>query len=77
MFAYEGVENPHMSDYHAAVELHELPTGGTRIRWHGTYRARRGTRWFFHWYLRRFMRGMATGLAKHAASLHAASTRPD
>ncbi|MFI6518071.1 SRPBCC family protein [Spirillospora sp. NPDC050679] len=74
-FAYEGVDNPRMADYRAAVELHESPGGGTRIRWHGTYRARRGRRWFFQWYLRRFMRRMATGLAEHAAGLDAPPTR--
>ena len=67
-FAYEGLENPQMTDYQAAVELQELPGGGTRIRWHGTYLARRGMRWFFQWYLRRFMRAMATGLAEYAAN---------
>ncbi len=66
-FAYEGVENPHLSGYQAIVELHELPGGGTRIRWHGGYSARRGTGWFLQWYLRRFMQRMATGLAEHAA----------
>ncbi|KZB79156.1 SRPBCC family protein [Amycolatopsis regifaucium] len=65
-FAYEGVENPAMADYRAAVELRETSGGGTQIRWHGTYRARRGMAWFFQWYLRRFMRDMATGLADHA-----------
>ncbi|MBA8952986.1 SRPBCC family protein [Actinomadura namibiensis] len=70
-FAYEGVEIPQMADYRAAVELHGLPGGGTRIHWHGTYRARRGMRWFFQWYLRRFMQAMATGLAEHAAALPA------
>ncbi|GAA4535406.1 SRPBCC family protein [Amycolatopsis samaneae] len=66
-FAYEGVENPQMTDYRAAVELCETPGGGTRIRWHGTYLAPRGMRWFFQWYLRRFMQAMASGLADHAA----------
>ncbi|WP_225727282.1 MULTISPECIES: SRPBCC family protein [unclassified Nocardia] len=67
-FAYEGVENPHMSDYRAAVELRETPEGGTHIHWHGTYFARGGMRWFFQWYLRRFMRSMAKGLAEYAAT---------
>lgn len=66
-FAYEGVENPQMADYRAAIELQEIPGGGTRIRWHGTYLARRGMRWFFQWYLRRFMQAMANGLAEYAA----------
>ncbi|MEU2688574.1 SRPBCC family protein [Streptomyces hygroscopicus] len=66
-FAYEGVENSNMADYRATVELHELPGGGTRIRWHGTYLARPGTRWVFQRYLRRFMQTMVTGLAEHAA----------
>ncbi|WP_158883373.1 SRPBCC family protein [Amycolatopsis anabasis] len=67
-FAYEGVENPYLTDYHAAIELHEMPGGGTRIHWHGTYLARRGMRWFVQWRLRRFLRGMAIGLAEHAYS---------
>ncbi|MFD9962408.1 SRPBCC family protein [Amycolatopsis sp. NPDC058986] len=71
-FAYEGAENPQMRDYQAAVELCEMPGGGTRIRWHGTYLARRGMRWFFQWYLRRFMQSMATGLADYAATVPAA-----
>ncbi|WIV56035.1 SRPBCC family protein [Amycolatopsis nalaikhensis] len=65
-FAYEGVENPRMAGYEAAVELTALPGGGTRIRWHGTYSTRNGR--LFQWYLRRFMRGMAAGLAEHAAA---------
>ncbi len=68
-FAYEGAENPQLTGYRAAVELTELPGGGTRIRWHGTYSARFGRRWFLQRYLRRFMRGMATGLAEHAAEV--------
>ncbi|ADJ45348.1 hypothetical protein AMES_3523 [Amycolatopsis mediterranei S699] len=66
-FAYEGAENPQLSDYRATVELTGLPGGGTRIRWHGSYSARWGLRWFLGRYLRRFMRSMATGLAGHAA----------
>jgi len=66
-FTYEGAENPQLRDYRAAIELQELPGGGTRIRWHGTFSARWGMRWFLQWYLRRFMRTMATGLAEHAA----------
>ncbi|MFK3978785.1 SRPBCC family protein [Micromonospora sp. NPDC050397] len=68
-FTYEGVENPQMADYQAVVELHELPGGGTRIRWHGTYAARGDSPWVFQWYLRRFMQAMVTGLAEHAAGL--------
>jgi hypothetical protein len=70
-FAYEGVENPQLSGYRAAVELVGLPGGGTRIRWHGTYSARWGMRWFLQRYLSRFMRDMATGLADHAAGARA------
>ncbi|GAB2847247.1 SRPBCC family protein [Lentzea nigeriaca] len=71
-FAYEGTENPQLTDYRAEVELEELPGGGTRIRWHGTYSARWGMRWFLRRYLRRFMRDMAAGLAGHAAGVRAA-----
>ncbi|MFC9688270.1 SRPBCC family protein [Kribbella sp. NPDC056951] len=65
-FAYEGVENPYLRDYRAAIELQELPGGGTRIRWHGTFSARLGTGWFLQRQLRGFMQIMATGLAEHA-----------
>ncbi|MFK0251132.1 SRPBCC family protein [Amycolatopsis azurea] len=65
-FSYEGVDVPVMTDYQAAVDLRETPGGGTRIRWHGTYRVGRGKALFFRWYLRRFMQAMATGLAEHA-----------
>ncbi|GAA5153908.1 SRPBCC family protein [Amycolatopsis dongchuanensis] len=68
-FAYEGAENPQLSDYRAAIDLTELPDGGTRIRWHGTYSARWGMRWFMQRYLRRFMGRMAAGLAEHAAQV--------
>ncbi|MEU5265486.1 SRPBCC family protein [Amycolatopsis sp. NPDC021455] len=73
-FAYEGVENPQLTGYRAAVELTELPGGRMRIRWHGTYSARWGMRWFLQRYLRRFMHDMATGLADHAAGV---PVRPD
>ncbi|SER24349.1 SRPBCC family protein [Actinokineospora terrae] len=66
-FAYEGLENPQLTDYRAAVDLSELPGGGTRIRWHGTFSARWGMRWFTQRYLRRYMLAVATGLARHAA----------
>jgi hypothetical protein len=69
-FAYEGVANPQLADYRAAIELRETPDGGTHIRWHGTYRARRGMRWFFQWYLRRFIQSMTNGLAEYAATIH-------
>ncbi|MBM7774398.1 hypothetical protein JOD54_004602 [Actinokineospora baliensis] len=68
-FAYEGIVNPHLTNYQAAVELTELPTGGTRIRWHGTYQTRWWMSWFLPLYLRRFMLTMATGLAEHAAKI--------
>ncbi|UUV32929.1 SRPBCC family protein [Amycolatopsis roodepoortensis] len=67
-FSYEGVDVPVMVDYQASVDLCETPGGGTRIRWHGTYRVGKGNAWIFRWYLRRFMRDMATGLAAHAGS---------
>ncbi|MFI9455174.1 hypothetical protein [Amycolatopsis sp. NPDC052450] len=57
---------PVMVDYQASVELSEMPGGGTRIHWHGTYRVGKGSARIFRWYLRRFMRGMAAGLADHA-----------
>ncbi|MFD5245645.1 SRPBCC family protein [Amycolatopsis sp. NPDC058340] len=66
-FAYEGVESPHMADHQAAIDLHETPGGGTRIRWHGTYRARGIERWSSGRRVERVMRTMVTGLANHAA----------
>jgi Polyketide cyclase / dehydrase and lipid transport len=66
-FAYEGVENPYMSDYHAAVELGALPGGGTRISWHGTYTVPAEMREFYQGFLQGFMQDMANGLAAQAA----------
>lgn len=67
-FAYEGVENPYMSDYRAAVDLAESPGAGTRIRWHGTYTVPPEMREYFQGYLRDVMQDMANGLAAWAAS---------
>ncbi|WP_335618021.1 SRPBCC family protein [Lentzea guizhouensis] len=67
-FGYEGVEIPFMSDYDAVVELQELPGGGTRIHWHGTYEVvGEAMRETFPGYLRGFMQDMANGLAAYAA----------
>jgi hypothetical protein len=66
-FAYEGVESPYMSDYHAVVELQPLPGDGTRIRWHGTYTVPSEMREQFQGYLGGFMQDMANGLAAQAA----------
>ncbi|WP_285608960.1 SRPBCC family protein [Actinokineospora globicatena] len=66
-FGYEGVVNPQLTGYRATVDLTELPNGGTRIRWRGTYTARWGMRWFMKPYLQRYMGSIATGLADHAA----------
>lgn len=68
-FAYEGVDIVQMDRYKAAIVLHRLPGGGTRVHWYGSYLPRGRMPWFFAWYLRRFMQSMATGLAEHAARL--------
>ncbi|ONF72165.1 SRPBCC family protein [Amycolatopsis keratiniphila] len=39
-FAYETVESPQLADHQATIDLHEIPGGGTRIRWQGTYSVR-------------------------------------
>lgn len=39
-FAYETVKSPQLADHQATIDLHEIPGGGTRIRWQGTYSAR-------------------------------------
>ncbi|QXV55748.1 MxaD family protein [Amycolatopsis sp. TNS106] len=67
-FAYEGVEGPHMADHRATVDLHEIPGGGTRIRWQGTYSPRGVARLSSERQVQRTMRNMVTGLANYAAA---------
>ncbi|MFE6613336.1 SRPBCC family protein [Amycolatopsis sp. NPDC057786] len=67
-FAYEGLESPHMADHQATIDLHEVPGGGTRIRWQGTYSARGMGRWSSEGHVQRTMSKVATGLAEYASS---------
>ncbi|WP_164702745.1 SRPBCC family protein [Modestobacter sp. KNN46-3] len=62
-FAYEGVRSALISDYVAVIELDETSSGGTVIRWSGSYTARWGTRWLMRRIMRGVMQRMADGLA--------------
>ncbi|MEV4625838.1 SRPBCC family protein [Micromonospora sp. NPDC049523] len=55
-----------LRDYRADVDL--TPTAeGTTIRWHSTFHAKvPGTGWFYRWFLGRFIRQTAEGLAAYA-----------
>ncbi|EME61663.1 SRPBCC family protein [Amycolatopsis decaplanina] len=66
-FAYEGLESPHMADHQATIDLHEIPGGGTRIRWQGTYSARGMGRWSSERQVQRTMSKIAIGLAEYAS----------
>lgn len=56
-------------DYRATIELVPAAQGGTDIRWSATFRGRiPGTVWLFGLLTRRFLDGMARGLARHAAA---------
>ena len=65
---YEDAFNRFMHDYRATIEIEPTSAGGTAIHWHGTYRTRRGTGWFWQRYMQNFMQKMADGLAAAAAS---------
>ena len=58
-----------LRDYRADVDL--LPAdGGTLIRWHSTFAAKRpGTGWLYRRVLARFIRAAVRGLAEHAANV--------
>jgi len=58
-----------LRDYRADVDL--LPAdGGTLIRWHSTFAAKRpGTGWLYRRVLARFIRKGVDGLAEHAAAV--------
>lgn len=72
LLAYEDAFNASMRDYRARIELTPTPDGGTSIHWHGRYRTGLLMGWVMPRYLRKFMRGMAEGLARHAEEHHAA-----
>ena len=58
-----------LRDYRADVDLTPA-NGGTDIRWHSTFSARRpGTGWLYRLLLGRFIRDTVRGLAAHAATL--------
>ncbi|MFJ2774725.1 SRPBCC family protein [Streptomyces sp. NPDC087300] len=66
LLGYEDAFNSAMHNYHARIELTPTASSGTVIHWHGTYE----TNWLLGWimprYLRKFMQGMADGLARYA-----------
>jgi Polyketide cyclase / dehydrase and lipid transport len=65
-FGYENPNGPFRT-YHGLVELTPAPRGGTDITWSATFEPRmRWTGRFWTWYLTRFMRRMAEGLADYA-----------
>ena len=67
--SYALVSGLPLGDYRADVDL--LPSdGGTLIRWHSTFVAKRpGTGWLYRRVLGRFIRDAVRGLAEHAASV--------
>ncbi|WP_329107843.1 SRPBCC family protein [Micromonospora sp. NBC_01699] len=55
-----------LRDYRADVDLTPTPEG-TIIRWRSTFHAKLpGTGWFYRWFLGRFIRQTAEGLAAYA-----------
>ncbi|MCZ2839619.1 SRPBCC family protein [Modestobacter sp. VKM Ac-2985] len=66
--AYEGVRSAFVSDYAAVIELDETSSGGTVIRWTGSYTARWGTRWLMRRIMRGVMQRMADGLASYSSA---------
>jgi hypothetical protein len=75
-FSYRLLSGMPLRGYRADVDL--TPDGeGTVIRWHSTFTAeRRGTGWFYRWFLGRFIKGCAEGLAKAAATTPITPERP-
>ncbi|MBV8985917.1 MAG: SRPBCC family protein [Acidimicrobiia bacterium] len=71
--SYILLEGLPLRDYRADVDL-TPKDGGTAIRWHSTFTAKRpGTGWLYRLVLGRFIRGCVRGLAEHAASLREAA----
>jgi hypothetical protein len=65
-FGYENV-NGSFRSYRGTVELAEAPQGGTDITWSATFEPKlRLSGPFWRWFLTRFMRRMADGLAAYA-----------
>jgi hypothetical protein len=68
-FGYEIVGGRTFRSYRGLVELAPDGRGGTTITWSATFRpAMRFTGPLWEWFLTRFMRRMAAGLAAHAAA---------
>lgn len=66
-FSYALVEGLPLTNYRADIDLTES-NGGTAIRWHSTFGAKRpGTGWFYRLVLGRFIRSCVRGLAQAAA----------
>lgn len=66
-FAYETLESPQLPDHQATIDLHEIPGGGTRIRWQGTYSVRGMGLRSSERQVQRSMTRAATGLAEYAS----------
>lgn len=67
--SYSLLDGLPLRDYRADVDL-TPKDGGTAIRWHSTFSAKRpGTGWLYRLVLGRFIRGCVRGLAYHAASV--------
>ncbi|MBE1573462.1 SRPBCC family protein [Amycolatopsis roodepoortensis] len=65
-FAYETVESPQLAQHQATIDLHEIPGGGTRIRWQGVYSVRGMGLRSSERHMQREMTKTATGLAEYA-----------
>lgn len=66
LLAYEDAFNSSMHNYYARIELKPTASSGTVIHWYGEYGTSRPLRWVMPRYLRKFMQGMAEGLARYA-----------
>ncbi|MGX1032825.1 SRPBCC family protein [Streptomyces ambofaciens] len=67
LLAYEDAFNATLRDYHARIELSPAADdSGTVIHWYGEYGTSRLLGWFMPRCLRKFMQGMAEGLARYA-----------
>ena len=74
-FSYEIVGGQFFRSYQGVVELAEAPQGGTDITWSATFEPRlprSGPLW--SWYLTRFQRRMANGLALYASQTRRQNT---
>ena len=68
-FSYVALSGLPIRDHRADVTLAERD-GGTAIGWREDFRVKLpGTGWLQEWFLRRFVRRCADGLARHATRL--------